>query len=335
MANNISETQGCFPHRANYSLSAMALSAISRAVILSAVFLGCVSFSIVMPTLWPYLNSLHAGKSFLACVIAMYSVGEAIGALYFGWLATKVSTRRTTIFSTCVGVVGSVLYCIAGSFPQYKIGACMVLVGRLTQGVWSGAAQAVQQAHLAKALPVNQLTGTTVMLNAYACFGFVVGPVFGLVFDILPQFRIPYMGLSVNELSIPGYFVLLSTIVTVVMYMFLFEDIEDASSTTSAYCFQSESVNSALAADCFRDFTNGYKKAEHDPHILRHHEKSGAGLIAASERNSLLGKEERRSSFSESSYLVPMLVCNGAFFTHFVGFALQETVTTYVLVTPI
>jgi len=39
-------------------------------------------FSIVLPTLWPYLREMNASTRFLAAVIAAYSVGEGCGGAW-------------------------------------------------------------------------------------------------------------------------------------------------------------------------------------------------------------------------------------------------------------
>ena len=36
-------------------------------------------FSIVLPTLWPYLREMNVNTQFLAAVVAAYSVGEGCG----------------------------------------------------------------------------------------------------------------------------------------------------------------------------------------------------------------------------------------------------------------
>lgn len=38
-------------------------------------------FSIVLPTLWPYLREMGADTDFLAWTVAAYSVGEGFGGL--------------------------------------------------------------------------------------------------------------------------------------------------------------------------------------------------------------------------------------------------------------
>ncbi len=123
----------------------MTLSVRSKATIFSGVFLACISFAIVMPTLWPYLDGLGASKAFLALVVSGYSIGEAVGAVLFGWLSASRRTRYVMIWATVLGVVGSAMYALAAMFPP--VGAWMVLIGRFTQGMWTGGAQAAQYVH--------------------------------------------------------------------------------------------------------------------------------------------------------------------------------------------
>lgn len=57
------------------------------------VFFACVSFSIVMPSIWKYIE-IHGGdNNFLALVLLIYSLGEFGGCLVFGYLHDYFSTR--------------------------------------------------------------------------------------------------------------------------------------------------------------------------------------------------------------------------------------------------
>ena len=46
------------------------------------VFMACVSFSIVLPSLWLYLSALDGSQEFYAWVVAAFSIGEAIGSTH-------------------------------------------------------------------------------------------------------------------------------------------------------------------------------------------------------------------------------------------------------------
>jgi Major Facilitator Superfamily len=258
-----------------------------KAVMYAAVFLSCVSFAIVMPSLWPYLTSLSATRPFLAWVVAGYSVGEALGAVAFGTVAAA-STRRAMVAATLLGAAGSLLYVLAPTAGAGAGGAA-VLAGRLLQGMWTGGAQAVQQGHLAKVLPAAELTRTTVTLNAYACLGFVFGPVAGLVAGLVPPFGIGW-GLEFNELTGAGYFVFASTVVIILLFTYYFgEDAEHLEEAGGVVCEATR-----LLPDMGED----------------------------------AGDQEVVSAASWPSLRLGLVMCNFAFFVHFMGFAIQETITT-------
>lgn len=146
------------------------------------VFFACVSFSIIMPSLAPYLERCGAGDpTFLAWVVCVYSLGEMVGSLMFGAMYNRavvwdrVKGPRVVlcvvIFSGIVGErdgsalmttnlavdltlnrtsAGSVLYLLGDilSMPN------LVFWGRALQGLWTGGQQSVEQAYLAfAALP--------------------------------------------------------------------------------------------------------------------------------------------------------------------------------------
>jgi MFS transporter, ceroid-lipofuscinosis neuronal protein 7 len=268
-----------------------------KAVMFVSVFLSCVSFAVVMPSLWPYLSTMHAEKPFLARVVAAYSLGEAVGAVAFG-AASAASTRAAMVAATALGAAGAAAYVGAPLAPP-AAGARAVLLGRALQGAWTGGAQAVQQSHLAKVLPADQLTQVTVLLNAYACLGFVFGPFFGLVASAVPPFavRVPFAGpgavLEFNELTAPGYFVLLSAALIIALFVCCFgEDAEHL-----------ERVDAGGA--------------------------EAAPLLAtpAATAEDSFDRCAPPSSPSTPPWLA-LAICNLAFFVHFYGFALQETIAT-------
>ena len=106
------------------------------------VFFACISFSLLLPSLAPYLTSCGAGDpSFLAWVVSIYSVGELIGSLLFGILynhLVKISRAQgpkiSMLLCIFVGLVGSLLYLLAYIYKKPNF----VLIARLLQGIWTG-----------------------------------------------------------------------------------------------------------------------------------------------------------------------------------------------------
>lgn len=292
-------------------------------------FAFCLIQSCVVPSLWPYLHSLGSDKAFLAWVVALYSVGEAVGAVLFGSLATFYSTRLVMIAATVAGAAGSMMYFVAEAYPGTWVGPWLVLLGRVLQGMWTGGSQAAQQTHLAKVLPAEELTSTTVMLNAYACLGFVFGPTFGLLASFLPTFTLPGVpSLHFNELTAPGYLVMLSTVVIIFLFAQYFgsgESLGPATQPLGTAAVDDEEEVTLLVNQ--PRLSSSRSNGHYGTHKTSRLSRPGSETAETEANNFSHG-------MSSTGLWTALVVCNIAFFTHFYGFALQETVTTYVFSDP-
>lgn len=276
----------------------MALTTRSKVAIYSTVFLSCISFSIVLPTLWPYLHWEGGTSGYLALVVATYSVGEASGALLFTSVLRCESTHRTMTHVMFVGLIGSLLYMVPN--------ATCILCARLLQGVWTGAAQAVQTAYLADILSPEQLTPVIVTLNACASLGFVFGPAFGFAASLLPDFTVAT--LTVNQINAPGLAVVLASLACVAIFAFVFDESADRRPAPAQL------------------HVEGGMNEDDAPHSVMVDNDSHP----SEELLPLLSVEKRAAAHrsNQSHRMVGLVFCNCSFFLHFYGFAIQETVTT-------
>ncbi len=162
------------------------------------VFFACISFSIVMPSLYLYLSSMGASPSFYALVVAIYSVGEAFGSMALGSLSNLVGTRRAMQICALISMTGAISYAMADAWHRLygrssgapPVGPYMVLVGRLMQGVGSGGQQACEQAYISIAAPLEERTQLTGKLSTFACLGFIFGPMVGALVTLVPDFAL-------------------------------------------------------------------------------------------------------------------------------------------------
>jgi MFS family permease len=182
-----------------------------EAVFYVNVFFACTSFSIVMPSLFIYLDSLGASTAFYAAVVATFSVGEAAGSLVLGGLSTRIGTKRTMQACAVCSFLGSNSYALADAVSRTLSPAAapyLVLVGRMLQGTGSGGQQAAEQAYMSIAAPIEQRTTLTGRLSTFACTGFIFGPAVGaLVASVVPDARLG--ALRLNVFTKCGYFVAL------------------------------------------------------------------------------------------------------------------------------
>jgi len=91
------------------------------------VFIASASFSIVLPSLWPYLHSFEIPEIYLAIVLFAFSFGEATGALVFGHTHNKLSTKATLFIVMGIGFIGSTLYFLASYFRRESFIATLVI----------------------------------------------------------------------------------------------------------------------------------------------------------------------------------------------------------------
>ena len=157
------------------------------------VFMACISFSIVMPSLWLYLSEMGSGHLFYAMVVSSYSVGEALGSLLFGQLSVGLGVRNTLLVCCVVSGSGAVSYAMAYfvyTDVSQAAAPSVVLLGRLLQGIGSGGQQAVEQSYLSVAVSPAQRTEYTGKLSTFACAGFIFGPALAAVVSALPSFRL-------------------------------------------------------------------------------------------------------------------------------------------------
>lgn len=87
--------------------------------------------SLLFPCLTLLIQVDDGSLTFLPWVVAIFSVGEIVGANGLGWLADKLSTKAVLIFSLFVGIAGQLVYATA-------LNPWMILVGRVVTGIWTG-----------------------------------------------------------------------------------------------------------------------------------------------------------------------------------------------------
>ncbi|GAB0493324.1 hypothetical protein MMPV_004604 [Pyropia vietnamensis] len=297
------------------------------AVMYATVFLSCTSFSIVMPSLWPYLRRLGGDAAGLAALVSLYSIGEAAGALAFGAAAAAgAATRSVLMAATAVGLVGSLLYIAAqgagGGKPAMAFAA--LAAGRTSQGAMTGGMQAVQQHHLGAVLPASALTPATVALNAAATVGFVAGPAVAAALATVP--RVPLAGGRlgvVDSLTAPGYFVATACVATLYAYAVHFGD--------GAYVEPGGAAGTDAESAPLLVATAGEDgvgcKAAADPEALAVNDIE-APVAAGAAKPLLPIRSPPPPVLSPRRLRAVVVALNAVFAVHFFGFALQETVTT-------
>ncbi|XP_059682832.1 major facilitator superfamily domain-containing protein 8 isoform X7 [Gavia stellata] len=98
------------------------------------MFLSSVGFSIVIMSVWPYLQKIDptADASFLGWIIASYSIGQMVASPLFGLWSNYRPRREPLVVSTAISVAANCLYAyvhVPHSHNKYYMLTARALVG--------------------------------------------------------------------------------------------------------------------------------------------------------------------------------------------------------------
>lgn len=262
------------------------------------VFWSCTAFSIVLPSLAPYLERMGADPLFLGWVVATFCFGEMVGALAFGKAYNVASQRypkmgpaHVLTSSIMCGVVGSVMYVMADTLKS----PWTCFWARFLTGLWTGGKQAVEQAFMAERAPADQLTEYTADLGTCAVVGFTCGPAIGALFATIPSYHTEWV--TVDEFTGPGLFLIVICV-------------------TSAMAVEYYLPKACAPDDESRNAARGQYSALAD---------SGDGGDVGDDGNRTAAADVKADQPPSSAGLY---VCLVLFFVHYYNFAVQETITT-------
>jgi len=174
------------------------------------VFFAGLSFSIVMPSIWLYLEKHGGTELFLAMTLLTSSFGELLGALVTGFLHDHLSTRTCLGLSLSLGTLGSVLY-FSAEYVGGETALWIIQAARLLQGFWTGSQQAVEQAYISETAAEEDKLKILSELGISAVSGFLLGPVFGLLLSFV-NIRVGFI--VYDSFTCPGY---IQTFLTCIM----------------------------------------------------------------------------------------------------------------------
>ncbi|PNI51946.1 MFSD8 isoform 53 [Pan troglodytes] len=168
------------------------------------MFLSSVGFSIVMMSIWPYLQKIDptADTSFLGWVIASYSLGQMVASPIFGLWSNYRPRKEALIVSILISVAANCLYAylhIPASHNKYYM-----LVARGLLGIGAGNV-AVVRSYTAGATSLQERTSSMANISMCQALGFILGPVFQTCFTFLGEKGVTWdvIKLQINMYTTP------------------------------------------------------------------------------------------------------------------------------------
>uniref|UniRef100_A0A3P9J337 Major facilitator superfamily domain containing 8 n=1 Tax=Oryzias latipes TaxID=8090 RepID=A0A3P9J337_ORYLA len=139
------------------------------------MFLSSVGFTIVITSLWPYLEKVDSGAdaSFLGWMVAAYSLGQMVASPLFGWWSNHRLRREPLVCSIFINLAANIYYAYA-YLPKTN-NKYHLLMSRAFVGFGAGNV-AVVRSYVAGATSLRERTGAMANMSACQALGFILGP---------------------------------------------------------------------------------------------------------------------------------------------------------------
>ncbi|XP_037686554.1 major facilitator superfamily domain-containing protein 8 isoform X2 [Choloepus didactylus] len=168
------------------------------------MFISSIAFSIVIMSIWPYLQKIDqtADASFLGWVIASFSLGQMVASPIFGLWSNYRPRKEPLIVSIFISVAANCLYAyvhIPASHNKYYM-----LVARGLVGFGAGNV-AVVRSYIAGATSLQERTSSMANTSACQALGFILGPVFQTCFALIGETGVTWdaIDLQINMYTAP------------------------------------------------------------------------------------------------------------------------------------
>ncbi|TNM93949.1 hypothetical protein fugu_002125 [Takifugu bimaculatus] len=139
------------------------------------MFLSSVGFTIVITSLWPYLQliDVSADASFLGWVVAAYSLGQMIASPLFGLWSNHRPRKEPLVCSIIINLSANIYYAYA--YLPTKDKKIHILMSRAFVGFGAGNV-AVVRSYVAGATSLKERTSAMANMSACQALGFILGP---------------------------------------------------------------------------------------------------------------------------------------------------------------
>mmetsp|Transcript_19559 Transcript_19559/g.33619 ORF Transcript_19559/g.33619 Transcript_19559/m.33619 type:complete len:603 (-) Transcript_19559:63-1871(-) len=207
---------------------------LSIIIMLCINFLANIVFSIVIPSVWPFLVSLgtpsvHIHKSMVGWAVAANSAGTFISAPLLGAWADRWNTRGVMLITLILMILGNFCYSMAyrtfGDNVYINVG--MLLGGRFVVGFAAGN-YAVVQSYFSYATKPSQRLAVMSWNAGTTVIGFIIGPAIAAAVSTKHNYHVgPFW---FNDKTLPGYLSAVAAFVAMAALLCL-EDVERPSAS--------------------------------------------------------------------------------------------------------
>lgn len=210
------------------------------------MFLSSVGFSIVIMSIWPYLQKIDqtADASFLGWVIASYSLGQMVASPLFGLWSNYRPRKEPLIVSISISVAANCLYAyvhVPAAHNKYYM-----LIARGLVGFGAGNV-AVVRSYIAGATSLQERTNAMANTSTCQALGFILGPVFQTCFALIGEKGVTWdiIKLQVNMYTAPVLLAAFLGILNIILILFILREhrVDDLGRQCKSVNFQEENTD--------------------------------------------------------------------------------------------
>ncbi|XP_034356079.1 major facilitator superfamily domain-containing protein 8 isoform X3 [Arvicanthis niloticus] len=210
------------------------------------MFLSSVGFSIVIMSIWPYLQKIDqtADASFLGWVIASYSLGQMVASPLFGLWSNYRPRKEPLIISISISVAANCLYAyvhVPAAHNKYYM-----LIARGMVGFGAGNV-AVVRSYIAGATSLQERTNAMANTSTCQALGFILGPVFQTCFALIGEKGVTWdiIKLQINMYTAPVLLAAFLGILNIILILFILREhrVDDLGRQCKSVNFQEENAD--------------------------------------------------------------------------------------------
>lgn len=189
------------------------------------MFLSSVGFTIVLTSLWPYLQRVDASAdaTFLGWVVAAYSLGQMIASPLFGLWSNHRPRREPLVCSIFINLSANIYY--AYVYLPVTENKYHLLMSRAFVGFGAGNI-AVVRSYVAGATSLKERNGAMANMSACQALGFILGPALGACLSFIGEHgaTLKFLDLQLNMYTAPALLAAALGLINILLVLFILKE---------------------------------------------------------------------------------------------------------------
>ncbi|KAK3559841.1 hypothetical protein QTP86_021433 [Hemibagrus guttatus] len=225
------------------------------------MFLSSVGFTIVITSIWPYLQKIDnsADASFLGWVVAAYSLGQMVASPLFGLWSNHRPGKEPLVCSIVINIAANMYYAYVYLPPSHN--KYHMLLARVFVGFGAGNV-AVVRSYVAGATSLKERTSAMANMSACQALGFILGPALQAGLSVIGEkgFSLDIIYLKLNMYTAPALLAACFGVINILLVLIVLREhrVDDHGNQIRAINYVSEAAKTALTP-CGMDSTRSLK----------------------------------------------------------------------------